>query len=88
GFVFGYIPMVAFIAVFKKRADTSVKRIIVLTLATLLLYFFGVFWFILAYTHTNNITNFIFILNFIPGDIIKIIVSVLIFPKIKSVVNK
>ena len=84
GFILGYIPL-AFIVSLLNNSKSG--RVIGLTIGTLSLYFVGCVWFCL-YTNENLVTAFkLYLLPFVLIDIIKIALSLMIYPRIKNIIR-
>lgn len=94
GYIFGYIPL-AFItglaAGYGQNKDKYIKFIIQfvgMILGTVVLYVMGTWWF-MKYTGMNLSASLaVCVLPFIPGDIVKMIVVILIAPRIERIVER
>ncbi len=85
GFIVGYIPLTLTVSLLRKN---RLYQIIGLTVGTVLLYISGIIGFIIS-TESGFYDIFtVCILPFLPGDIIKVILTILITPKLNPVIKK
>ncbi len=85
GFILGYIPMVILIALFR---DSTVKRTLSICISTLILYVCGCVGYMINVDHSLSAVITVCVLPFIPGDMIKIILSLILIPRFKRILCK
>ena len=85
GFIVGYIPLTLYVSLFGRG---KLMRAIGICIGTLMLYIIGCFGYCI-YTNDNFVTAVsLCVLPFLPGDVIKIILTLLIYPKLKRIIKK
>ncbi len=85
GFIVGYIPLTLTVSLLRKN---RLYQIIGLTVGTVFLYISGIIGFIIS-TESGFYEIFtVCILPFLPGDIVKVILTILITPKLNPVIKK
>lgn len=91
GYIFGYIPL-AYITGFLSGKYEGKKDILYtllgMLIGTVILYTIGTIWFIFYTKMSLGAALAACVLPFIPSDILKMIVVIIIGPKLKSVLNK
>lgn len=81
GYIIGYIPLAFFSGI---QANSHIHRIGYILMGTLLLYGIGLIWFQILTSSTFTESFLICVLPFIPADIIKILLFLIIQPKLKK----
>lgn len=93
GYIFGYIPLAFITGLFSnyvQNKDKLQRNIIQFTgmiIGTIILYAMGTFWF-MKFTGSNlNYSLAACVLPFIPGDLLKMVMVILIAPKVERIIN-
>jgi biotin transport system substrate-specific component len=98
GYLIGYVPMMLigglFISAMAEK-KTSTKRIIVsrfiealgLIIATAVLYILGTVWFVISTGTPVGAALMLCVVPFLPGDLVKIVLSVIVGPGLRSLTN-
>ena len=88
GYIIGYLPLAFCTGYFHERHTTSGALVLGMVIGTITLYTFGTVWFIL-YTKTDLTASLAAcVLPFLPGDILKMILTALITPRIRPAAQK
>ena len=85
GFVVGYIPLVISVSLLK---NSNPKSLIGIIIGTALLYLFGLIGYKMYTDQSVTTLLSVCVLPFLPGDIVKIILSLIISPKFKRIMCK
>lgn len=85
GFIIGYIPLALMVSMLKKN---RAHRILGLTVGTVLLYISGIIYFVVSTNSGFYEALTVCILPFLPGDILKAILTIIITPKLNPVIKK
>ena len=84
GYIIGFIPMAVIAGVIIRRFKSRILQFLAMLLGTAVLYAFGTAWFCLLMESSVLAALGTCVIPFIPGDIIKMLIAILICPSIKS----
>ena len=88
GFIIGYIPCAFIVGLVSSKTKSKIYYILATILATLILYVFGVGYYMLAYKVTFEVAISTCVLPFIVFDVIKIALATLLYAILKPKLNK
>lgn len=84
GYIIGYIPMIILLSSGKLISKgRSFPMLVFMLLSTMLLYIIGTSWYIAVSKASVHTAFTICVLPFLPGDIFKILISLLLYKKLK-----
>ena len=88
GYLIGYIPMTIIIGLFIQKTDKKWLHFIGYILGTAVLYLFGTLW--LAKVAEMKFVEALFagVIPYIPGDLVKIIIAMILGPLVRKALNK
>lgn len=87
GFIIGYIPLACIISLLLSRRSNIIYKFAVMLVSTFVLYLCGILWYSFFTADFDMRTVVVFVAYFIPVDIIKIIIALILSRKIKNVIK-
>lgn len=84
GYIIGFIPMAVIAGVIIRLFKNRILQFLAMLLGTAVLYAFGTSWFCLIMESSVLAALGTCVIPFIPGDIIKMLIAILICPSIKN----